>query len=251
MKRSGKTAWIFTLIALLLSPLLSSAQDIEQMDYDLTLGIIKGGKASFYARDSSLEGKKVIHYKMWGRTVGVVDVLYNVNEIYESWVDPATHLPLKAIRNVKERKYRDYSEALFHHEQGTVLDSEKGSITIPKNTNDIISIFFYLRKEWDFNTLRVGEDYEVPLWLTGKLYYLTIKYIGIRSLKTSFGTYTCYVISPQFRKGRIFKKTNAVTLWISKDENKVPLLLDFDTKVGSLKCQLTEYRKYGKVILKK
>lgn len=251
MKQSIKTTWIITLIALLLSPLLSSSQEIERMEYDLTLGIIKGGKASFYARDSSLDGKKAIHYKMWGRTVGVVDVLYNVNEIYESWVDPATHLPFKSIRNVKERKYRDYSEALFNHEQGTLFDSEKGSMTVPKSTNDIISIFFYLRKEWDFNALRPGENYEVPLWLTGKLYYLTIKYIGIRSLKTDFGIFTCYVMSPQFKKGRIFKKTNAVTLWISKDENKVPLLLDFDTKVGSLKCQLTEYSKYGKTIFKK
>ncbi|MDP4183959.1 MAG: DUF3108 domain-containing protein [Bacteroidota bacterium] len=250
MKRFGIIVFCL-LIGWGVFPSIVSAQEFERLEYDLSLGFIRGGKATFFSRDTTLMGKKTIHYKAWGRTVGVVDALYKVDDTYESWVNPSTFLPFKAIRNVRERSYRDYSVAYFHQDKDSVFDPEKGWMQVPGNTTDIISIFFYLRKQRNFDSLKVGETFVMSMWQTGKVYPLAVKYMGVKSLKTSFGKIDCYVLSPQIKAGKLFKKTDGMTVWISKDANKVPLLLDFDIRVGTLKCELTEFRKYGKVVLKR
>lgn len=42
--------------------------------------------------------------------------------------------------------------------------------------------------------------------------------------------------------GRVFKAQDDVSIWISNDENHVPLRVEFNMTLGSLKCDLVSHK---------
>ena len=46
------------------------------------------------------------------------------------------------------------------------------------------------------------------------------------------------VFKPYVQSGRIFKEQESLTLWISDDENKIPVRIQASLLVGSLKADL-------------
>ena len=47
---------------------------------------------------------------------------------------------------------------------------------------------------------------------------------------------------PVIQTGRLFKSEDDVSVWISDDENKIPLLAQGKVLVGSVKMELTGYK---------
>ena len=47
---------------------------------------------------------------------------------------------------------------------------------------------------------------------------------------------------PLVQSGRVFKEEESVTIWISNDENRVPVRLKASLVVGSLKAELESYK---------
>jgi hypothetical protein len=41
--------------------------------------------------------------------------------------------------------------------------------------------------------------------------------------------------------GRIFEKEDDMNIYLSADRNRVPIRVEFNLKVGSVKCDLIEY----------
>ena len=50
------------------------------------------------------------------------------------------------------------------------------------------------------------------------------------------------VFRPFVQAGRIFKEQESLTVWISDDDNKIPLRIKASLAVGSLKADLEEYK---------
>src|SRR5665811_2505539 len=76
----------------------------ENIKLNLKFGFIKGGEAELIITDTVFNGIPAIHYAFAGHTTGLTDKLFGVNDAYETTVNAETHLPLKAIRNIKEQK---------------------------------------------------------------------------------------------------------------------------------------------------
>ncbi len=43
----------------------------------------------------------------------MADALFKVKDIYESYIEPETELPVFSIRNIQEGRYRKYNEVFF------------------------------------------------------------------------------------------------------------------------------------------
>jgi hypothetical protein len=52
----------------------------------------------------------------------------------------------------------------------------------------------------------------------------------------------CFKIKPQLVVDRVFKSTDAMTVWVTDDENKVPVRIQTEIRVGSLKVDLVKYQ---------
>ena len=69
-----------------------------------------------------------------------------------------------------------------------------------------------------------------------------LKVLGRETLKTKFGKIAAIKIRPYVQSGRVFKESESVTMWISDDDNLVPLKIKAGLLVGSLNADLNEYK---------
>jgi len=221
------------------------AQPLEEMEYILRFGFIKGGKATLVAQKEKVKGQQTIHYHMRGRTTGIVDKIYEVNDVYESWVDPESFLPVKSVRNVREQKYRFYDEIFYDHINDSLFSKKSGRIKVPDQINDLISVFFYIRQNHYFESLLNGKKIQIPVYHGDELFLMELKYIGIETIETKIGSKECYVVSPKVPKGKLLKGSDDLKIYITKDHNRLPIYAEFELLLGSLKCELNSYKING------
>jgi hypothetical protein len=241
---------ILLIISILFVALKVNAQPIEEMEYVLRFGFIKGGKATLQAQNEKLNKKPVIHYKMRGKTTGMVDRIFEVNDLYESWVDTKTFLPVKSVRNVKEQKYRFYDEVTYDHINDSVFSTKEGRMKVPNNVNDLVSVFFFIRQNQYFESILAGKKIEIPVFHGDDLFMMHLEYLGKQTIDTKIGKRLCYVVSPKVPKGKLFKSSDDLKIYITADDRRLPIYAEFNLLLGALKCELDSYKINGVNIMK-
>ena len=221
------------------------AQPVERMEYNLHYGFIRGGKAILEIKDTVYNGRAAIYLRMEGNTVGLADKLFEVHDTYESIVNPETFLPYKAVRNVKEGKYRYYNEVTFFQAKDSIYSRKTGGEKVPHNMVDILSAFFYLRQHAFLDRLDEGQEFTIPVFHAGKYFMMTATFLGTDKIKSDMGNKRCYVLSPRVSKGKLLKRSDGLEIYITKDKQRIPLLLKFDMRIGSLKADLHSYELNG------
>ena len=66
--------------------------------------------------------------------------------------------------------------------------------------------------------------------------------MGIEILNTKFGKVECLKLIPVVQKGRVFKDDESITLWVSNDANRIPIRIKADIAIGSLDCDLENFK---------
>lgn len=219
----------------------------EKVYYTIQYGFITAGNATLELKDDTLHGKEVWHSKLSARTTGMAEALFRVIDIYESFMDPQTELPVQSIRNIHEGHYRKYNVVSFDHKSrpdSSILSSDlTGKHIAPPNIHDILSCFYYLRNHTlpYAGNLRKGEMITIMTWFCDELYPIRLKYLGTDEIRTRAGKIKCYKFNPVTETGRLFKSNDDVSFWFSADENYLPVKVRFDIFVGAFTCEIMNY----------
>lgn len=217
----------------------------EELMYSLNYGFIKGGEADLLVKDTLLNGQRVHHVIARGKTVGLADAIYKVRDRYESFIHPETDLPVKSVRSIREGSYRYYNEVEYEHQHADsakVMSQKSGNHWVPENIQDILSAFYFARKYKFNDNLREGEMIEIMTYFSDELFPLRIRYKGIETIETSLGKLECYKFVPVTEVGRAFKNEDDMQVWISRDQNRVPVRIRFELRVGAFTCNLEQFR---------
>jgi hypothetical protein len=214
--------------------------DGEKLSYLMYYGWLDGGTASLSINKSNIDGRNVLHAVAVAKTSGLADKLYNVNDTYESYIDENTGKPIMAIRNIAEKKYRFYDEVTFLHTQNKVKSKRNGLQDVPKNIFDLVSAFYYARRAL-FSSAHVGDTIAFTTYFDDKIYPIKVRFLGKEKIETKAGKFNALKFRPIVQTGRIFDTPDDMTFWVSNDQNFVPLRIEFDLFVGSLKCDLVQY----------
>lgn len=219
----------------------------EKISYDIHYGIITGGIATLELNKDTLDGKEVLHSYFLAKTTGLADVLYKVKDIYQSYINPSTELPIKAIRDISEGRYKRYNVVTYDHDtrkDSAILNSDLTGIHITqKGIHDILSCFYFFRKQYlarDY-PFKKGEMITIMTWFTDELYPIKLVYVGTEEVKTRAGKINCYKFNPVTEVGRLFKTEEDVSFWFSADKNYLPVKIRFDIFVGAFTVDMTEY----------
>ena len=244
----SKKIWI-----LLLFPLLTSFNTVkvnfsetpvfidgEVLTFRVRYGVITGGELKITANKARFNGNDVFHTVLVGRTTGMVDKIYKVFDVYESYFNPATNLPVKAIRNIREGNYRYYDEVLFNQKDMYVESQRNGKVSVPANTLDMASVLFYIRR-LDMNKLKIDDVIALDTYFGDNLFPFFIVYKGKETISIGSGRYNCFKFVPVVEPGRVFSKKYDMTIWFCDDENRIPVSIRFDIKVGSFRCDLVNF----------
>ncbi len=212
----------------------------EKLTYRVHYGPLDGGKAYFSVDPTPqvVNNRNTYYVKVNGKSAGLVDMMFKVKDEFESYIDQEALVPLKATKKIKEGKYTDSDFIIFDHTTKTAT-GRRGKTDIVTNTQDIISAIYYARS-MDMTNAKQGDVFPVPFYMDGKTYELRFKFESREVIKTDIGTFKTIKVKPQLIEGRVFKDNEALTLWVTDDENKIPIRVESDIFVGSIKVDLAE-----------
>lgn len=233
------------IIILTFFSIFAEAQIKEELKYHMRYSFFRGGEATLKIQDTTYNNQAAIHYLLDGNTVGLANALFGVHDIYESIVDPETFLPHKAIRNIKEGNYKYYNEAFFFNQNDSIYTTRSGGKKVPPKVVDFVTAFFYMRFNNYMENLNPGDTFTIPVFHADDFFMMKVEFTGTATIKSKLGKKECYVIKPRVDKGKILNTSKGLKFYITKDEDRIPLLLRFDMKIGALKCELYSYKKLG------
>ncbi len=210
-------------------------------------GIVNAGYATLEVKDATVNNKKAFHVVGKGYTTGMSRFFFKVDDLYESYIDKETGNPVQYVRKINEGGYTKNQEGFINQTTNRVVvkdyknKSEK-TLMVPKNTQDILSTFYYLRNHPNIDKLKVGEAIAIDMFFDDETTKFKLKFIGRENITTKFGVVPSMVFRPLVQSGRVFKEQESLTVWISDDDNKLPIRIKASLAVGSIKADLDEYR---------
>lgn len=207
--------------------------------YNLSAIWVAAGEANFSTKQENLNGRSVFHITGDGQTYKSYDWIYRVRDRYETFIDTETMLPLKFLRNVDEGGYKFTNDVTFDRAKQKAY-SDKKTFAVPPCVQDVLSAIYYARNI-DYNKYNPGTRIPFSMFLDNEVYNLYIRYIGKEQVKTKYGTFRAIKISPLLIKGTIFKGGEKMVVWVSDDENHIPLRVDSPILVGSIKVDMMGY----------
>lgn len=214
----------------------------EKITYCLHYGIINAGEAKLEVKkhDKKINGRDVLHVVGTGKSISAFDLFYKVRDTYESYIDEEAIVPFSFVRRVNEGGYKINQDYTFDHPKKKVDNGDGKKFDIPTNVQDMISAFYYART-LDFSKAKKGDIYTINLFYDDTNFPLKIKYMGKETVSLRMGKYNCMKFIPVVEKGRVFKTEEDLTVWITDDNNKIPILAKAKILVGSIKMEVVEY----------
>jgi hypothetical protein len=189
----------------------------------------------------------VFHAKGFGETTGFARLFFKVEDYYESYFDEKTIQPYKFIRNINEGGYTKNVEIDFDQKNGTATVNDKKKAQINKfptteGVQDLISCFYFLRNFYPKDEIEINESFDINMFFDNENYVFKLKYLGKETVNSKFGKIECMKFRPLVQSGRVFEEQESVTLWVSDDDNRLPIRLQADILVGSIKADLENFK---------
>jgi len=215
----------------------------EKLTFRVHYGIINAGYASIEVKESFNNNQPQEHLIGKGWTTGMLKWVFPVKDNYQSFVNTKTGLPTKFIRNIKEGKYTKNVELFFERDSVLTIDHkhDEEKRVAAKNIHDLISAFYYLRNNVP-DSLKINESVDIDLFIDHEKFPFKLKKIRKETLKTKFGKIECFVFKPIVQSGRVFKAKESLSIWITADKNRIPVRIQANLAVGSLKADINEYK---------
>jgi len=212
---------------------------------------VNAGTAVFSTSLDKINGRTVYHIVGDGATNPGYDWIYKVRDKYESFIDTATMLPLKFIRNVQEGSHKQYENISFNRTANTAITTA-GVYKVPTCVQDVLSGIYYARNI-NFAKYKAGDKIPFTMFLDNEVYNMYIRYLGKEEIKTRYGKFRAIKFKPLLLKGTIFEGGEKMTVWVSDDANHIPVRVESPITVGSIKVDMMSYRnlRYSLSSLKK
>ncbi len=171
------------------------------------------------------------------------DWIYTVRDSYFTFVDTKGIFPWQFEQHIREGGYRRDFIAEFDqqkHFAKTKVNNDIEFIKIPEYVHDIVSAFYFCRTI-DFSSMKQNDEIQLQNFYGDSTYSLIVKYFGKEDVDVGAGEFRTLKIQPMIREGGLFKNTGNMMIWLSDDENKIPVKMSSKIIVGSIVAELQQY----------
>ena len=213
-----------------------------QVYYQLGFIWVPAGEVVFKLQESAT------HYlvEVSGKTYESYNSFFEVDDYFSSSFDKSNGRPETFIRDIHEGNYTKYDSIHFDHgsriASGAIGKTRDKAVPyalpISSCVHDIISILYAVR---NLDLAELKEGYKVPfaVFFDNEEFPLTLDYNGIQKKKIkNIGKRSCYVLSPEVVAGEVFDEDSRIKIWVSNDQDQIPLLIESPVIVGSVKAVL-------------
>lgn len=221
-------------------------KDGEWLRYKMSYsGFLRAGTAVLELKEEKLNEKEVIHATGKGWTSGMISWFFKLNDTYESYFSASDVKPYLFKRDIDEGGHKKRRDVTFDHDKNTAfvydyLQKKDTTISVT-GPQDMISTFYFLRN-YDTKNMKAGEEISVDMFFDFETYSFKLQFLGYETLRTKFGKVRTQKFRPIVQAGRVFKAKESVIVWITADENKIPIRMKASLAVGSLRAELEAYK---------
>lgn len=182
----------------------------------------------------------LLRLKCTAATYSKWDSFFKIRDLYESYVNPKTLIPYLYNRDINEGGYHKHIKYTFSHKTKTVKSTlkkknnyeQKKSVNIGSGTKDIVSTMYYMRLI-DFKNMSKGSTKTITLIFDSKEIKGIITYLGKETINTAIGKKECYKLAISSNQKNALQGKNSNFLWLTADENKIPVYGKFKIPVGN------------------
>ena len=240
-----KNILMLSLIFFLISEKLISQNELpyeigEHLFFNISFSGINVGSAELKIKDSiSINNTLTYHIIGQGKTNLFFDFFFKVRDVYETYLDISSIVPVKFIRDINEGGYIKKQNYSFSHFD-TLVQANGQAYKITKSSQDMLSAFYFART-FDKKNLKINDSFFVPIFMDEENYVLEITYLNDEILETKKGKINCMVFKPKMQEGRVFQDGETMRIWITKDDNH--LLMKVETKIwaGTIEAIISDY----------
>jgi hypothetical protein len=229
------------------SPQNFAFQEGEWLKFKMSYSnFLNAGFSTMEVRETTNNEKEAFHILGKGKSTGIVGLFFNVKDDYQTYMYKESLLPYRFIRKIDEGGYTKDEEILFYHDKNEAIVKNYKHNTVDKHPigddiQDLLSALYFLRNQ-NLTNLKVGDEIELKMFIDQEVSNFKLHFLGKETIKTKFGKVKSLKFKPMVQTGRVFKKKESLTIWISDDENKIPLLIKADLAVGSLRADLDQFK---------
>ena len=209
---------------------------------------VYSGEIEFFTTREKYRGQDCWHFKAEGNTFMPYDLLYRVRDTFNVYTLVKPFLPLYHRRVINHGKEQSKHQYIFDQQKGLAYSTVKrygqnlfrDTLKLGENTHDLLSAAYYFRG-FDFRKYRIGQKIPYRLLVDNAIEDLYFRYLGTEFVKTRNGRlFRCHKISVMLMKGDFFPEGEYMKIWLTDDRNKVPVQVETEILVGSLKVVLLE-----------
>lgn len=247
MKRYLLLLLIFITTTSIAQDIHSSFENGEWFKFKIRYGIFTASYATLEVKNETLNGMPVHHIVGTGKSSGVLSMFFKVEDYYETYVDKTEVKPYRFIRKINEGGHTKDIEINFDHEnkRAQVFNkkyNKKETFTIKDNIQDMMSSFYYLRNNIDVSSLKEGDEQLVNMFFDNENYLFKLRFLGRETVKMNGNKIRCLKFRPIVQAERVFKEEESLTVWVSDDDNRMPIRIKADILVGSINADLIAYK---------
>ncbi len=222
-------------------------QDGEWFRFRMRYGFLNASYATATVRETTFKDQAVYHVAATGKTTGFARWFFKVDDYFDSYFEKDIVRPIRFVRNISEGNYKRHVEIDFDHNtqsgiMNDLLRKTKTEIDFAPNLQDLVSTFYFLRNHFDLEGIQVGETASLHMIYDKKPFAFRFRFLGYENVKTKFGVVPCVKFRSYVKEGRIFKKESGLSLWVSNDNNRVPIKVVAELSVGSLDVDLVDFK---------
>ncbi len=219
----------------------------EFLRYRVHYGFVTAGGATMQISEKLFRINNRICYRVdtRGYTAGSFKYFMRVKDLWRSYIDTSAFVSQKFFRHIEENKYRKDEEVFYDHKNDKVrvIDKKRKidkKYTVPNNAQDMISGYYYLRNV-DFSNKKVNDTVTIPGFVEKEAYELDLVYKGKGVVRNKLGKFNVLKLVPVMPENSFFDGENSLRIWVTDDNNRIPVKVEADMFIGAVEIDLAEY----------
>ncbi len=193
------------------------------------------------------EHENHIELDVVGRTFSSYDNIFKVRDCYKSEVDKNTLFPFHFKRDVHEGNYQRFDSIWFDQQNGKLEEyfgksrqsAVKFEFEVDDKVHDMVSAIYNIRSQ-RLDSFSGGEQIPVDIFFDKEFFEIDVKFNGIKTKKIKgIGKMKTYHLQPALIDGYVFSEGDVMDIWVSVDDNHIPVMIESPITIGSVKAILS------------
>ncbi len=210
----------------------------EKMVFSIGYGVVDAGEAIVEVIGlTEYQGHSCYQIQSKANSNRFFSSIYKVRDKIISYMDVETLYSRYFYKRLREGDYKKSVEISFDHENEVANYANGKNYPTTFGVQDVLSAGYFVR------TLDLENDtvFDVPAHSSRKTYDLKVFVRGKETVSVAAGTFECFVVEPVMQGEGLFKHEGKLTIYLSDDKYRVPVLVKTKVPVGSITVELKEY----------